>query len=51
MLNKLIKDLSILKKFLFINLIIFSIIGLITIFYLKSIRNNWNERTKRGFGW
>ena len=38
MLNKLIKDLSILKKFLFINLIIFSIIGLITIFYLKSIQ-------------
>ena len=38
MLNKLIKDLSILKKFLFINLLIFSIIGLITIFYLKSIQ-------------
>ena len=38
MLNKLIKDLSILKKFLFINLVIFSIIGLITIFYLKSIQ-------------
>ena len=38
MLNKWIKDLSILKKFLFINLIIFSIIGLITIFYLKSIQ-------------
>ena len=38
MLNKLIKDLSILKKFLYINLIIFSIIGFITIFYLKSIQ-------------
>ena len=38
MLNNLIKDLSILKKFLFINLIIFSIIGLITILYLKSIQ-------------
>ncbi len=38
MLNKLIKDLSILKKFLFINLVIFSIIGLITIFYLNSIQ-------------
>ena len=46
MLNKLIKDLSILKKFLFINLIIFSIIGLITIFYLKSIQPNLiNKKT------
>ena len=38
MFSKYLKSLSILKKFLFINLLIFSIIGLITIFYLKSIQ-------------
>ena len=46
MLNKLIKDLSILKKFLFINLLIFSIISLITIFYLNTIQPNLiNKKT------
>ncbi len=34
----LIKDLSILRKFLFINLIVFIIIGILTIVYLKSIQ-------------
>ena len=40
MLKKFIRDLSILKKFLFINFLIFSIIGLITIFYLNTIQPN-----------
>ena len=34
--GSLLKDLSILKKFLFINLIVFVIIGILTIVYLKS---------------
>ena len=34
----LIKDLSILKKFLFINLIVFIVIGILTVAYLKSIQ-------------
>jgi len=36
--GSLLKDLSILKKFLFINLIVFAIIGILTIVYLKSIQ-------------
>ena len=38
MLSSIIKNLSILKKFLFINLIIFLIIGSFTILYLRSIQ-------------
>ena len=38
MLNILLKDLSILKKFLFINLLFFIIIGCFTIVYLKSVQ-------------
>ena len=38
MFNSFIKSLSILKKFLFINLIIFIFIGSFTIVYLKSIQ-------------
>ena len=38
MFNNFIKSLSILKKFLFINLIIFLIIGVLTILYLSSIK-------------
>ena len=34
----LIKDLSILRKFLFINFIVFIVIGILTIVYLKSIQ-------------
>tara|TARA_B100000700_G_scaffold155412_1_gene172572 strand:- start:1819 stop:3354 length:1536 start_codon:yes stop_codon:yes gene_type:complete len=46
MLKKFIRNLSILKKFLFINLLIFSIIGFITIFYLKTIQPNLiNKKT------
>ena len=46
MFNYLLKNLSILKKFLFINLLIFSIIGFITIFYLKTIQPNLiNKKT------
>ncbi len=46
MLKKFISDLSILKKFLFINLLIFSIIGFITVFYLKTIQPNLiNKKT------
>ena len=40
MFSNLIKNLSILKKFLFINLIIFLIIGLFTLVYLNKIQPN-----------
>ena len=40
MLNKFLKELSILKKFLFINLIIFLFIGSLTILYLKNVKPN-----------
>ena len=40
MLNYLLKNLSILKKFLFINLIFFSIIGLFTFLYLENVQPN-----------
>jgi len=40
MLNYLLKNLSILKKFLFINFIFFTIIGLFTFLYLKNIQPN-----------
>jgi two-component system sensor histidine kinase ChvG len=40
MFNYLLKNISILKKFLFINLIFFSIIGLFTFLYLKNIQPN-----------
>ena len=40
MLNYLLKNLSILKKFLLINFIFFTIIGLFTFLYLKNIQPN-----------
>ena len=40
MLNKFLKELSILKKFLFINSIIFLFIGSLTILYLKNVKPN-----------
>mgnify|MGYP001363100331 FL=1 len=40
MLNRIIKNLSILKKFLFINFIFFLIIGLLTTLYLKNVQPN-----------
>ena len=40
MLNNFLKNLSILKKFLFINFIFFTIIGLLTFLYLKNIQPN-----------
>ena len=40
MFNYLLKNLSILKKFLFINLIFFTIIGLFTFIYLKNVQPN-----------
>ena len=40
MLSYFLKDLSILRKFLFINFFIFIIIGLITILYLNSVQPN-----------
>ena len=40
MLSNLLKNLSILKKFLFINLIFFTIIGLFTFVYLKNVQPN-----------
>ena len=40
MISKYLKSLSILKKFLFINFIIFTIIGLFTIIYLNNVQPN-----------
>jgi two-component system, OmpR family, sensor histidine kinase ChvG len=40
MLNYLLKNLSIIKKFLLINFIFFTIIGLFTFLYLKNIQPN-----------
>tara|TARA_Y100000992_G_scaffold297693_1_gene261654 strand:- start:642 stop:2183 length:1542 start_codon:yes stop_codon:yes gene_type:complete len=40
MLSNFLKNLSILKKFLFINLIFFTIISLFTFFYLKNVQPN-----------
>ena len=40
MFSNLLKNLSILKKFLFINLIFFTIIGLFTFIYLKNVQPN-----------
>ena len=38
MFNNLLKNLSILKKFLFINLLIFIVIGSFTIIYLSAVK-------------
>ena len=38
MFNNLLKNLSILKKFLFINFIFFTIIGLFTFAYIKNVQ-------------
>ena len=40
MFSSFLKDLSILKKFLFINFIFFTIIGLFTFLYLKNVQPN-----------
>ena len=40
MLSSFLKNLSILKKFLFINLFFFSIIGLFTFLYIKNVQPN-----------
>ena len=40
MFNNVLKNLSILKKFLFINLIIFIFIGSLTIVYIKNVQPN-----------
>ena len=40
MLDNIFKNLSILKKFLFINFIFFTIIGLFTFLYLKNVQPN-----------
>jgi len=40
MLDKFLKNLSILKKFLFINLVTFIIIGTLTILYIKNVKPN-----------
>ena len=40
MFSKYLKSLSILKKFLFINFIVFTVIGLFTIIYLNSVQPN-----------
>ena len=48
MFNDFLKSLSILKKFLFINLIIFLIIGILTLLYIGNIKPNLikNKTTK-----
>ena len=38
MLSQFLKNLSILKKFLFIKFLVFLIIGILTIFYLNNIK-------------
>ena len=43
--TSLIKDLSILKKFLFINLVVFVVIGILTIVYLNSIQPSLIKKT------
>ena len=40
MFSKYLKSLSILKKFLFINFVIFTIIGLFTFIYLSNVQPN-----------
>ena len=40
MFNNFLKSLSILKKFLFINLIIFLVIGLLTLIYIRNVKPN-----------
>ena len=40
MINKILKNLSILKKFLFINSIFFTVIGLFTFVYIKNVQPN-----------
>jgi len=40
MLSNLLKNLSILKKFLFINFIFFTIIGIFLFIYLKNVQPN-----------
>ena len=46
MLSSFIKNISILKKFLFINLIVFIIFGSLTAIYLKGIQPNLiNKKT------
>ena len=40
MLNNILKNLSILKKFLFINSIFFTVIGLFTFVYIKNVQPN-----------
>ena len=40
MINKILKNLSILKKFLFINSIFFTVIGLFTFIYIKNVQPN-----------
>ena len=47
MFKNFIKDLSILKKFLFINLVIFLFIGSLTILYLKNVQPNLIQKKTR----
>ena len=49
MFSKYLKSLSILKKFLFINFIIFTIIGLFTIIYLSNVQPNLIKKKSGGF--
>ena len=50
MFSSLLKNLSILKKFLFINLVIFVVIGSFTIIYISSVKPNLikNKTGKKG---
>ena len=46
MLNDFLKSLSILKKFLFINLIIFIVIGSLTLLYIGNVKPNLTKIKK-----
>jgi len=46
MLSDFLKSLSILKKFLFINLIIFVVIGSLTILYIGTVKPNLIKKKK-----
>ena len=48
MFSEFLKSLSILKKFLFINLIIFLVIGSLTVLYIKNVKPNLIKKKTSG---
>jgi len=48
--GKILKNLSILQKFLFINLIVFVVLGIFTFFYLGTIQKDLiSEKKKKSY--